>query len=40
MNVYTVDDVETMERLCDLGIDGIFTNHPDRLLHLRARRRA
>jgi glycerophosphoryl diester phosphodiesterase len=31
VNVYTVDDRETFVRLLDAGVDGIFTNYPDRL---------
>lgn len=29
--VYTVDDVADMERYIKMGVDGIFTNYPDRL---------
>jgi glycerophosphoryl diester phosphodiesterase len=31
VNVYTVDDPEQLRVLCDRGVDGIFTNYPDRL---------
>jgi glycerophosphoryl diester phosphodiesterase len=35
---YTVDEIDSMERLLDLGVDGLFTNRPDRLRELLARR--
>jgi glycerophosphoryl diester phosphodiesterase len=28
---YTVNEVDEMKRLIDLGVDGMFTNYPDRL---------
>jgi glycerophosphoryl diester phosphodiesterase len=31
VNVYTVDEPALMQRLIDVGVDGIFTNFPDRL---------
>lgn len=38
VHVYTVDDEAAMERLIDWGVDGIFTNFPDRLAAVRERR--
>jgi glycerophosphoryl diester phosphodiesterase len=34
VHVWTIDDVETMRRLIDLGVDGIMTDHPARLVAL------
>jgi glycerophosphoryl diester phosphodiesterase len=34
VHVYTVNEVEAMRRLLDLGVDGLFTNFPDRLRKL------
>jgi glycerophosphoryl diester phosphodiesterase len=34
VHVYTVDEPEDLARLVDLGVDGIFTNHPERLRRL------
>jgi glycerophosphoryl diester phosphodiesterase len=31
---YTVDDEEVMRRLIEAGVDGLFTNHPDRMRRL------
>ncbi|MCH2172405.1 glycerophosphodiester phosphodiesterase [Myxococcota bacterium] len=34
MYVFTVDEPPEMQRLLNLGVDGIFTNYPDRLRKL------
>ena len=35
VHVWTVDHVKGAERLIEIGVDGIVTNVPDRLVHLR-----
>jgi glycerophosphoryl diester phosphodiesterase len=40
VRVWPVNDLRHMESLVDLGADGIFTDYPDRLLGLTARRKA
>ncbi|UCD81634.1 MAG: glycerophosphodiester phosphodiesterase [Desulfobacterales bacterium] len=34
IHVWTINDVNRMQRLIDLGVDGIMTDYPDRLLEL------
>jgi glycerophosphoryl diester phosphodiesterase len=38
VHVYTVDAPADLERMLELGVDGIFTNYPERLTRLRAPR--
>ncbi|MDD5683326.1 MAG: glycerophosphodiester phosphodiesterase family protein, partial [Mesotoga sp.] len=35
---WTVNDLQEMERLIDLGVDGIITDYPDRLIELVSNR--
>ncbi|GEN27140.1 glycerophosphoryl diester phosphodiesterase [Halovibrio variabilis] len=34
VHVYTVNETDDMERLMEMGVNGLFTNYPDRLLEL------
>ncbi len=40
VHVWTINDEETMNALLDLGVDGIVSDHPERLAELIERRRA
>ena len=40
IHVWTVNETTDMQRLIDLGVDGIMTDYPDRLLNLLGRRKA
>jgi glycerophosphoryl diester phosphodiesterase len=37
VHVWTVNETEAMRRLLDMGVDGIMTDYPDRLLALLGR---
>ncbi|MBP5981727.1 MAG: glycerophosphodiester phosphodiesterase [Halomonas sp.] len=34
VHIYTINETEQMQRLLDWGVDGLFTNYPDRLIEL------
>jgi glycerophosphoryl diester phosphodiesterase len=34
LNVWTVNDEDDLRRMLDLGVAGIITNYPDRLVRL------
>ncbi len=38
LHVWTINREEDMRRLIDLGVDGLITDYPDRLLHILKRR--
>jgi len=38
VHVWTVNDIESMQRLIELGVNGIMTDYPDRLLQTLKRR--
>ena len=39
VHVWTINQPEDMKRLLDLGVDGIMTDYPDRLLELLKNRK-
>ena len=40
VQVWTINDEDDMKRLLDMGVHGIMTDHPDRLLKLMGRARS
>jgi glycerophosphoryl diester phosphodiesterase len=34
VHVWTVNEAEAMQRLIDLGVDGIMTDYPERLVKI------
>jgi glycerophosphoryl diester phosphodiesterase len=39
VHVWTVNDIESMQRLIDLGVDGIMTDYPERLVKILKKQR-
>lgn len=37
VHVWTVNEIDDMQRMMDVGVDGIITDYPDRLLDLLGR---
>jgi len=37
VHVWTINETDAMERLINIGVDGIMTDYPDRLLYLLGR---
>ncbi|MDU7037358.1 MAG: glycerophosphodiester phosphodiesterase family protein, partial [Staphylococcus simulans] len=35
LNVYTVNDVDRVNQLFNFGVDGVFTDYPQNLVHLQ-----
>jgi glycerophosphoryl diester phosphodiesterase len=35
VHVWTINEIEDMQRLFELGVDGIMTNYPDKLIEIR-----
>jgi len=34
VHVWTINDIDSMKRYLEIGVDGIMTDYPDRLLEL------
>jgi glycerophosphoryl diester phosphodiesterase len=37
VHAWTINEADTMRRLIDLGVDGLITDYPDRLLKILQR---